>query len=149
MRAVDIDINSEVLLTPTPTERLWVNSTRRPGGCWEWTGFVRPDGYGEIRHNGVRILAHRFAYVLLMAPIQAGMVLDHLCQNKACVNPAHLEPVTNAENLRRGGMRGERATHCRNGHPYEADMAVGQGRRCRTCHRLNESARRRKAREAA
>jgi hypothetical protein len=146
---IDIDTSSEVILTPTPTERLWANSARRPDGCREWTGLVRSDGYGEIRHAGVRVLAHRFAYVLLMGPIPAGLVLDHLCTNRACVNVSHLEPVSAGENVRRGGVIGERATHCRNGHPYEADMPPGRGRRCRTCHRLNEAARRRKAREAA
>lgn len=73
-----------------------------PDGCWLWTGFRRPAGYGQTgRNRGSAKQAHRVAYEMLVGPIPAGMELDHLCRMTPCVNPAHLEPVTPAENRRR------------------------------------------------
>lgn len=73
------------------------------GPCWIWTGNVHPTtGYGHFVRKGVRTpLAHRASYELLVGPIPTGLQIDHLCMVKACVNPAHLEPVTPAENTRR------------------------------------------------
>lgn len=74
-------------------------------GCWLWLASLRANGYGQVgrggRGSGME-LAHRAAYNLYVGPIPDGLVLDHLCRVRACVNPAHLEPVTNTENLRRG-----------------------------------------------
>lgn len=70
-------------------------------GCWGWTGVHNARGYGHIGRNGTTVKAHRAAYELYVGPIPAGLQLDHLCRNKGCVNPAHLEPVTGAENCRR------------------------------------------------
>jgi hypothetical protein len=73
-----------------------------PYGCWEWTG-ARCRGYGmATSHTGKTVGAHRYAYQSLIGPIPEGLVLDHLCRNPGCVNPGHLEPVTSAENTRRG-----------------------------------------------
>ena len=122
-------------------------------GCWLWTAGT--DGrYGifQIRRS---IKAHRFAYEDEVGPIPDGLVLDHLCAVKRCVNPAHLEPVTQAENLRRAGIPGpglkrgaaQRAkTHCAQGHPYDNNNTLWtpQGyRRCRECNRLDLQRRRR------
>lgn len=71
------------------------------GDCWLWTAHVNADGYGVFRFDGQMGGAHRFAYRLLVGPIPEGMELDHLCRTRHCVNPAHMEVVTHAENVRR------------------------------------------------
>src|SRR5688572_16860021 len=74
----------------------------RTGGCWLWTASRILSGYGQVRFEGKNQRAHRVAYALVKGPIPEGLVLDHLCRVKHCVNPDHLEAVTQAENLRRG-----------------------------------------------
>ncbi len=71
-------------------------------GCWVWMGARKPSGYGKFGREGKYIAAHRWFYERARGPIPAKMVLDHLCRNPPCVNPDHLEAVTNAENGRRG-----------------------------------------------
>jgi len=95
----------------TEAERFWskVDQTAR-GGCWAWLGQTNQWGYGHFRRTlapgqYLTVKAHRFAYELVVAPIPAGLTLDHLCGNQSCVRPEHLEPVTNAENLRRRHAR--------------------------------------------
>jgi len=107
-------------------------------GCWVWTATGVANGYGTIDVDGRHALAHRVAYELFVGEIPAGLDLDHLCRNRRCVNPAHLEPVTRSENLRRGFE----ARGCKNGHPF-SDTAFsivrradgGTERRCKICHR--------------
>lgn len=82
-----------------------VDFTGGPDDCWMWVGSLSGNGYGRIQGYVVDAspkLAHRVAYELVNGPIPEGMQLDHLCRNRRCVNPAHLEPVTCGENLRRG-----------------------------------------------
>lgn len=127
--------------------RFWAKvSVDETTGCWAWTGAAtRPgsDGYGQIRVAGKTILSHRFAYETLVGPVPAGLDLDHVCRTRRCANPAHLEPVTRAENVKRGAAHGtygraERAkTHCPQGHPYAgANLYVNPTtgkRKCREC----------------
>jgi excisionase family DNA binding protein len=116
--------------------------------CWLWTGALR-NGYGRIRGRGrgsPNIPVHRFAYELLVGPIPDGLVIDHLCRVRNCVNPAHLEPVTSRVNgLRSVPFNWESAkTHCAQGHAYdEANTRWNArgGRGCRACDRARRAAR--------
>lgn len=124
-----------------PVERFWSKVDRRgPSDCWVWAGGTFWFGHGRFSLGRKTVMAHRFAYELLVGPIPEGLVLDHLCSNPPCVNPAHLEPVTSSENVRRG--RGATAmrekTHCPQGHPYDEQNTYRRpsgGRICRECSR--------------
>jgi hypothetical protein len=131
-------------LKPRPTieQRFWSYVHFTPS-CWEWTAY-RHDGYGRFNEGSRIARVHRFAYELLVGPIPDGLTIDHLCRNRACVNPAHLEPVTVKVNVLRGegpAAQHARKTKCPQGHPYDTQQAGG--RRCSICHRNEE--RRRKA----
>lgn len=113
------------------------------GECWIWKRNKR-DGYGRLKHNGALANAHRVAYELWVGPIPEELQIDHLCRNRACINPAHLEPVTHAENMRRGATKGGAlgpppVTHCKHGHeftPENTGWCAGdrEGQRyCRKC----------------
>ena len=107
--------------------------------CWVWTRSVAHHGYGQVSIHGRRQMVHRAMYEFHKGPIPSGMQLDHLCRNHRCVNPEHLEPVTNRENQLRG-LKGALKTHCANGHPYTGQnkyvhLENGHVRsRCRICN---------------
>jgi hypothetical protein len=116
-------------------DRFWSNvEVGHPAGCWWWAGRVGTNGYGVFA-LGPRVLgrvyAHRFAYETLVGIIPPGRQPDHLCRNRLCVNPDHLEVVTPGENTRRGGPA--RRTHCKRGHLLAGgNLYIGNGRRsCR------------------
>jgi hypothetical protein len=123
------------------------------GDCWEWLAARNPNGYGAFRVDGQMRRAHRVAYELIVGPIPPGLRLDHLCRNRGCVNPEHLEPVTQRENIIRGvgpamaAAHQQAKTHCPQGHPYSPEntyyYAPTNGRHCRECSR--QRCRRRRA----
>jgi len=116
------------------------DKVEKTAGCWRWTAALDSDGYGSFAINRRAAVAHRVSYRLLVGAIPEGLQLDHLCRNRACVNPAHLEPVTAAENLRRAdlalGIRSAK-THCPKGHEYNGDntYTLRNTRYCRPCNR--------------
>lgn len=128
----------------TVAERFWPRIDKT-STCWLWTGAKQSAGYGHLYVEGRTHLAHRLAYETLVGPVPDGLVLDHLCRVHHCVNPAHLEPVTLAENFRRGvGLERAAAaklakTHCKHGHEYtpENTRLNWKGARvCRECARI-------------
>ena len=127
----------------TVEERFWVK-VEKTDYCWDWTGSRASQGYGQayIAPPNVKVQAHRFAYEQLVGPIPKGLTIDHLCRNRMCVNPAHLEPVTCRENVLRGvGLTAANArkTECIRGHPlFGSNLYVrldGSGRNCRACNK--------------
>ena len=113
-------------------------------GCWLWTASSW-QGYGQVSWQGRPVKAHRLIYKLLVGPVPEGMTLDHLCRKRACVNPAHLEPVSHQVNLLRGEgfpSVNARKTHCIHGHEFTVENTGRNslGRYCRSCH--NASSRR-------
>lgn len=133
-------------------------------GCWVWTASLRRSGYGRYGNKANQRAAHRVSYEAMVGPIPDGMQIDHLCRVPNCVNPAHLEPVTHLENVRRaiaartspeevartlalqeslalaasGAGANSLKTHCPKGHEYTGDnlyVRPGRCRECNTCRR--------------
>jgi hypothetical protein len=101
--------------------------------CWLWRGHTHRSGYGQLGYHRKAWKAHRLAFTLAGGHLIDGLELDHLCRNRGCVRPDHLELVSHGENVRRAFVL---KTHCRNGHPYEGNLIVDKAagaRRCRTC----------------
>lgn len=139
-----------------PRERFWAK-VDKTGTCWLWTRGTDSKGYGKFQAGSSRaearsVLAHIYAYEDLIGSVPEGLELDHLCRNPACVRPDHLEPVTHAENVRRGRW-GEHnrqklvQTHCLRGHSLADARVNSRGtRQCRTCHNEAEARRYRRIR---
>ncbi len=109
-------------------------------GCWLWTGCLYPTGYACFNVNGKTTRAHRFIYETIVGEIPPDLQLDHVCFNKACVNPFHLEIVTNQENTQRYYRK--YLTHCPQGHPYTAENTYFNSRghrQCRVCLKASKT----------
>lgn len=129
-------------------DRFWRKIVQQ-NTCWVWTAATNsPTGYGVFRYNKRNYVAHRFLYEKLVEQVPADLDLDHLCRNRRCVNPAHLEPVTRAENLRRGigpavsAARQRAITHCVQGHEYDTiNTAYKKNgwRVCKACARIRSA----------
>lgn len=134
-----------------------LRSTVEADGCWLWTRSTGQGGYGHIQNvrpaDGL-VITHRASYELFVGPIPAGMHIDHLCRNRLCLRPTHLEAVTCKENVRRG-LRGALKTHCPSGHAYTAENTIRLKdgyRACRVCRQANalrRTERRRQERRAS
>lgn len=134
----------------------WLNKVDRlPNGCWQWRGGKDRNGYAHQVHivlephmPSKRIYAHRFAYWLYIGEIPKALTLDHLCRNRSCVNPRHLEPIPHRENVLRGtswAAINSRKTRCPKGHQLaHPNLYITNtgSRRCRTCWLAQAKARR-------
>lgn len=120
------------------------------GDCWNWVGAIQSKGYGSVGYRGRVWSTHKLTYTLLVGPVPDGLEIDHLCRNRRCCNPLHLEPVTRKVNAERSGPATK--THCVHGHELSGDnlLIKKRGKRtpvrnCRTC-RDNRAIERRAAR---
>ena len=124
----------------TTSERFWAKVEKRGDDqCWDWKASQNRNGYGFFKADG-EVVAHRWSFVQARGPIPPGLTLDHLCRNRGCVNPAHLEIVTRGENVLRGvglSAANARKTHCVHGHPFNEENTYfwrdGTSRVCKTC----------------
>jgi hypothetical protein len=128
-----------------PVDRFLEKIAPSDSGCLEWQGSKSPQGYGWFSWNSKPTLAHRWSYEAVMGAIPAGMVIDHLCRNRCCVNPFHLECVSMAENTARGILHdlqranAKQKTHCLRGHPLFGEnlRTDAKGHRmCIACQRM-------------
>jgi hypothetical protein len=115
--------------------RFWSKVQERDDGCWVWTAYKDSRGYGRFNVGGRIEYAHRVAYTQVIGVIPEGLVIDHLCRNTSCVNPAHMEAVSHGENTARGIRMRRTDDQCANGHPWtNTYKSPTRGyRQCRQC----------------
>jgi len=124
--------------------RFW-KYTMPTEGCWHWIGDLQKNGYGRLGVGRKHHLAHRISYRLFNGEIPDGLEIDHLCRNRSCVNPDHLETVTRRVNQARGetlAANNNAKTHCPRGHEYAGyNLRVRRGKReCRECGKIDQRA---------
>jgi len=122
-------------------ERFWsrVDKHASPTGCWIWTAGKLASGYGSFRTNNKAVVAHRYSYEQLVGPVAPGLQIDHICRNRTCVNPDHLEPVSQRTNLLRGispPAVNARKSRCPKGHEFTSENTYrypNGHRKCKQC----------------
>ena len=111
--------------------------------CWVWQGTIINTGYGQISYHNKHYSVHRLSYILYIGEIPEKLELDHLCRNRKCCNPDHLEPVTRKENIRRSPLHNKNKTHCPQGHEYTHDNTYftksRNNRRCKICKKSSNN----------
>lgn len=134
--------------------RFWFYVDNISSACWIWKGGKGAGGYGMFRVKNKKVMAHRFSYELILGkPINKGLTLDHLCKNRLCVNPTHLEQVTLKDNILRGNSPqaiNARKNHCIRGHPLYGNnlyLTKSGGRCCKQCSNISKKIRRFKNKE--
>ena len=121
-------------------QRFW-EKVKQVDDCWIWTACIDHDGYGDVKIAGRRTRAHRAAYEHMVTTIPDGLVIDHLCRVRACVNPSHMDPVPNRVNVIRGDSRTNQQsaqTCCKFGHPFSESntyIRPNGSRKCKQCGR--------------
>lgn len=125
-------------------DRFWAK-VNKTDTCWIWTGCDDGKGYGKFKVNKVMKRAHRVAWLLTHGSVDDSLELDHICRNRRCVNPAHLNPVSHRENSLLSNSAcalNARKTHCKYGHEFTdantnkyVNKNGNQSRRCKQCHR--------------
>lgn len=126
-------------------KKLMEQVTVDPDGCWIWTGATNSADYGIMRVKNKLTLVHRLSHEFFKGEILNGLTIDHLCRVRKCINPSHLEAVTNKENILRGiGITAQESkqTHCKRGHKFTPkNTAVRRGKRCcRKCETIRSLA---------
>lgn len=136
----------------TLAQRFHAKVWKHDAGCWEWIGSKQPTGYAQL-WNGQRVeQAHRISFRLTCGAIPDGMEIDHLCRNRGCVNPDHLQAVSHRENMRRSKtIMGQNAakTECKRGHSFDQAntyITANGARQCRACLRMHAKNRKARAR---
>lgn len=147
-----------------PELRFWdfVDKGDRPDACWIFVGGRDQNGYGRFsRHNGLSVLAHRFAWETVHGPLPRGVVLCHRCDNPPCVRPDHLFPGTQRDNMRDAARKGRTSrwraelTSCKHGHAFTPENTMwrddrgSRKRRCRACHNRRSNERKSRLRSVA
>ena len=132
---------AQLTLPPDPktVERFWSKvDLDDPADCWIWDAALQTAGYGNVWIEGTNHTAHKVAWVWEYGPVPDGLQLDHLCRNRRCVRPDHLEPVTSRENSHRSPLTlnyiNAAKTHCPKGHDYATNADERNGKRyCKAC----------------